>query len=97
MALKFNVEDSGGPKVTVRQRLYITEDGRLVGEDAQERRWLFCPAGSELLRDTAKRYGLLDEAEPEPEPEPAPKKSTAPSGQKQTARKRTSRPSKKQG
>lgn len=91
MALKFNVEDAGGPKVTVRQRLYITEDGRLVGEDAQERRWLFCPAGGELLRETAQRYGLLDEAEPEPE------KPTSASGQRQGARKRTSRSSKNQG
>lgn len=97
MALKFDIEDAGGPKVTVRQRLYVTEDGRLVGEGAQERKWLWCAAGQEILRSEADKRGLLTEPEPEPELEPGSsqtaRKSTGSQKRtrKQTARKQTGR------
>lgn len=62
--------DVGSGVVTVDKRLYLTEDKeRLVEDGHPDARWLWCTPGTQVPREQAERYGLLEEPEPEPEPE----------------------------
>ena len=64
----------------VKERLYLTEDDRVVPLDDPNVRWLFAAKGTEITDGAAAKYGIVDglapqpEAEPESEPEPKPKR-----------------------
>lgn len=71
-------EQSHMAKYTVKERLYYTEDKtRVVPEGDPEARFLFAPAGRQILEETARDLGLLDEdtptdtGQPAEEPDPA--------------------------
>jgi len=46
------------------QRLYRTEDDRIVPEGDPDARWLFASAGTEISAADAAKYGLDAAAEP---------------------------------
>lgn len=56
-----------------KERLYLTEDGRVVTEDDPDVRWLWAIPGQKIV--DAEKYGVVDglAARPEPEEAPAPK------------------------
>jgi len=55
--------------VKIDRRLYLVEDkSRVVEAGDPDARWLLCPAGGEVPRADAERYGLFDEPTPEAEP-----------------------------
>ncbi|MDX3101747.1 hypothetical protein [Nonomuraea angiospora] len=57
-------------RVRIDRRMYLTEDqSRAVPDGDPEARHLLCPAGGELDRADAERYGLLDQPKPAPAPE----------------------------
>ena len=64
----------------VKERLYLTEDDRVVPLDDPNVRWLFAAKGTEITDGAAAKYGIVDglapqpEATPEPEPKPKPKR-----------------------
>ena len=64
----------------VKERLYLTEDDRVVPLDDPNVRWLFAAKGTEITDGAAAKYGIVDglapqpEAELEPEPKPKPKR-----------------------
>ena len=63
----------------VKERLYLTEDDRVVPLDDPDVRWLCAAKGTEITDGAAAKYGIVDglapqpEATPEAEPEPEPK------------------------
>ena len=62
----------------VKERLYLTEDDRVVPLDDPDVRWLFAAKGTEITDGAAAKYGIVDGLAPrpelEPEPEPKPKR-----------------------
>ena len=66
----------------VKERLYLTEDDRVVPDGDPDVRWLYAILGSNISDADAAKYGIVDglaprpESEPEatPEPEPKPKR-----------------------
>ena len=63
----------------VKERLYLTEDDRVVPLDDPNVRWLFAAKGTEITDGAAAKYGIVDGLAPqpeatEPEPEPKPKR-----------------------
>ena len=60
----------------VKERLYLTEDDRVVPLDDPNVRWLFAAKGTEITDGAAAKYGIVDGLAPqlESEPEPKPKR-----------------------
>ena len=64
----------------VKERLYLTEDGRVVPDGDPDVRWLFSAVGTEITDLAAAKYGIVDGLAPRPEPdveaapEPKPKR-----------------------
>ena len=54
----------------VKERLYLTEDGRVVPDGDPDVRWLFAAVGTEITDLAAAKYGIVDGLAPRPEPEP---------------------------
>ena len=44
----------------MKERLYLTEDGQVVGPDDRRGRQLLCKKGSWLDDEIAEKYGLVD-------------------------------------
>jgi hypothetical protein len=44
--------------IRAKQRLYLTDDGRMVNEHEPAGRRLFCNVGDEIRDDVAKKYGI---------------------------------------
>lgn len=66
---------------TVKERLCLTEDDKLVPEGEPEARWLFAIPGDEIPVDQAERYGLLKSPA-----KPTAEKSVAKSAPKSSAK-----------
>ena len=64
----------------VKERLYLTEDGRVVPDGDPDVRWLFAAVGTEITDLAAAKYGIVDGLAPRPEPDveaaPEPKPGT---------------------
>lgn len=62
----------------VKERLYLTEYGRVVLMGDPAARWLFAAVGAEITDADAAEHGIVDglapRSEPEPEPESKPKR-----------------------
>ena len=62
----------------VKDRLYLTEDDRVVPLDDPDVRWQFAAKGTEITDGAAAKYGIVDGLAPQPEatlePEPKPKR-----------------------
>ena len=57
----------------VKERLYLTEDDRVVPLDDPDVRWLFAAKGTEITDGAAAKYDIVDGLAPQPEAEPEPK------------------------
>ena len=69
----------------VKERLYLTEDDRVVPLDDPNVRWLFAAKGTEITDGAAAKYGIVDGLAPEPEAEP---EATEPESKPKPKRKR---------
>lgn len=58
------LQPKSGAFVTAKQRLCRTEDGRLVSEDEQDARWLFCIPGQSIAIIEARKFGLIEDPVP---------------------------------
>lgn len=72
--MAFEIIKAGGPTVEATERLYRTEDDRLVPEGHPDARWLFCAPGQPVSKAALEAYeegaALADDAElAEDEPE----------------------------
>ena len=56
----------------VKERLYLTEDGRVVPDGDPNVRWLFAALGTEITDVAAAKYGIVDGLAPQPEAAPEP-------------------------
>ena len=56
----------------VKERLYLTEDGRVVPDGDPDVRWLFAAKGTEITDGAAAKYGIVDGLAPQPESKVAP-------------------------
>ena len=56
----------------VKERLYLTEDYRVVPDGDPNVRWLFAAKGTEIPDGAAAKYGIVDGLAPRPEPESEP-------------------------
>ena len=54
----------------VKERLYLTEDDRVVPDGDPDVRWLFAALGTEITDAAAAEHGIVDGLAPRPEPEP---------------------------
>lgn len=63
-------EDDDMPKWIADERLYLSEDGRVVTEAAPGRKTLLAPKGAAVPEDVCKQYGLGPYA-PKPQEPPA--------------------------
>ena len=78
MSLEINTEESHpSGRVAATERLYRTEDGRLVPEGHPDARWLFCVPGQMVAaadlagQEPADAGAEITPEEPQPEPEQA--------------------------
>ena len=71
----------------VKERLYLTEDGRVVPDGDPDVRWLFAALGTEITDAAAAEHGIVDGLAPQPEAEPEPDVEVA----KEPAKKKRSR------
>ena len=56
----------------VKERLYLTEDDRIVLMGDPKARWLFSAVGQSITDAAAAKYGIVDGLAPQPESEPEP-------------------------
>lgn len=57
MGLRFVRENDQG-HIIAEERLYLTEDRRLVAEGDPDARWLYCTPGSRISEHNAEVFGL---------------------------------------
>ena len=51
----------------VKERLYLTEDDRVVPDGDPDVRWLFAALGTEITDAAAAEHGIVDGLAPRPE------------------------------
>ena len=71
----------------VKERLYLTEDDRIVLMGDPKARWLFSAVGQSITDAAAAKYGIVDGLAPRSESEPEPDVEVA----KEPAKKKRSR------
>lgn len=70
--MAFKITKAGGPTVEATERLYRTEDDRLVPEGHPDARWLFCAPGQPVSKAALEAYeegAVLEGDGDEPEAE----------------------------
>ena len=74
----------------VKERLYLTEDGRVVPDGDPDVRWLFAALGTEITDGAAAKHGIVDGLAPRPELEPDVEVAKEPAKKKRRRRGRSS-------